>query len=800
MDALLQVGLAQAAIALSAFNLITFLWLGLMVLLLGDRRSLITWVGGVGLLLAALFFLCHGALVGAGLPSGASPSDVWWRVSWLPAFLAPLFWAATGLHYAGLAGVWRSLRLPLLGGLAGLGALTVLLALIYWPALAHYGDFIRLLDASLRLRQPTPPPPDVSPVLPALGLAFVVYIGACACLPWILLVARRLLPDAARGSERATSDETLLWNAGDAWSRARAGLIGASLCMMAAGAVVAGIGALVLLSEHRAAVTAVTGTLPLPAPTTRPGHVPIILVGADLVVQTALAGLGLTLGRAVLRQGILVERRLPQRGYLSHWRGMALIAGVLAAVVAWMTGLEAEVLPDLLLLVALITAAYAAITWQSFAAHDRLLMQLRPFIASLTTSQASWLAADPREIERNVEALFTSLCRDVLGAARGRLSLTAGRLHRTFSYAAPAGAGTDPYDGQEWALPVSDERGVVARLVLGPRVDGAGYTSADLEVARACGQRILDAVGEFMAAQAIASLARRRGLEVELSAALPRRVLHDEVLPRLHLAMLRLEALRARLPEARLSEPVAEPAGAPSALTPSLSNADTSLASDELEAVVHELGQAHHDLAALMRAAPIANASRRYLEHGLVSALRATLDGEFRGAFDDVRFEASDDACSAADALTPIVADLLLGAVQESLRNANRHGRGGDLHRRLAIQVTLAADDQAVSVSVGDDGVGLQSERGRDGQANGQSQNGHKPAHGASFVVQPAETAGTQSGLLTHGALIALVGGALTVHSVPGKGTTVTIRVPRAARASATATATATLPLDIPPG
>ena len=241
MDTLLQVGLAQAAIALSAFNLITFLWLGLMVLLLGNRRSPITWVGGVGLLLAALFFLCHGALVGAGLPAGASPSDVWWRVSWLPAFVAPLFWAATGLHYAGLAGVWKSLRLPLLGALAALGALTVLLALIYWPALAHYGDFIRLLDASLRLRQPAPSSPDVSPVLPALGLAFVVYIAACACLPWVLLVARRLLPDATRRDERPASEETLLWDAGDAWSRARTGLLGASLCMMAAGAVVAAI-------------------------------------------------------------------------------------------------------------------------------------------------------------------------------------------------------------------------------------------------------------------------------------------------------------------------------------------------------------------------------------------------------------------------------------------------------------------------------------------------------------------------------------------------------------------------------
>ena len=102
---------------------------------------------------------------------------------------------------------------------------------------------------------------------------------------------------------------------------------------------------------------------------------------------------------------------------------------------------------------------------------------------------------------------------------------------------------------------MSDERGVVAQLELGPRLDSAGYTSADLEIARACGQRILDAVGEFAAAQVIASLARQRGLESELSAALPRRVLHDEVLPRLHLAIMRLESLRAHI------LPAAVPAG-----------------------------------------------------------------------------------------------------------------------------------------------------------------------------------------------------------------------------------------------
>ena len=72
---------------------------------------------------------------------------------------------------------------------------------------------------------------------------------------------------------------------------------------------------------------------------------------------------------------------------------------------------------------------------------------------------------------------------------------------------------TPRWETRDWTLPVSDSRGTVAQLTLGPRLDGVSYTSSDLEIARACGLRILDAVGEFATAQAVASLARRRGLE-----------------------------------------------------------------------------------------------------------------------------------------------------------------------------------------------------------------------------------------------------------------------------------------------
>ena len=815
---LLQSALALAAIALSVFSLITYLWLGVTTLLMSERRSLVTWVGGLGLLFGALFFLCHGALVAAGVSQTApATTDLWWRLSWAPAFAAPLLWAAIGLRYTAVAGSWGRLRTPALVVVAGLGACTALLALLSWPSIGHYSDFIAILDNSLRLQ--TSNALRVSPWVPALGLAFVIYVAACASLPWAALAVRRFGPSiGARlaprgfglpgslqrsGPQQApaaaladapsppleaepplraadSAEAALLWTPGDAWDRARPALFAASLCMLAAGVVVAVVGLLTALVEHRTAASAVSQTLPAVTVAPQPGHAALALVLADLVVQVALACLGLLVGWAVVRQGVLVERRLPQRGYLSHWRGMAALAGALALVVAWMGAVEPDALPDLLLLVALVAVAIALLTWQSYVAHDRLLAQLRPFMASLSLGNAGWLATNPGEVERGVDQLFTSLCRDVLGAAHGRLDISAGRLRHSYSYAASederagGAAPGDALEKRDWSLQMSDGRGAVAIMRLGPRLDGVSYTSSDLEIARACGLRILDAVGEFATAQAVASLARRRGLEAELTAALPRRVLHDDVLPRLHLAMLRLEAQRARL----RAQPVAAPVASTAPAAPPAAEDDTDDTVEEVGAemgeVVAELGRAHRDLAALMRAAPMASARR--LEHGFTGALRGALDGEFRGAFDELEWETPDDAVAAADALPPVVADLLLSATLEAVRNAGRHARGENLHRRLALRVRLMADAQMVTAQVSDNGVGLASPMAS--SFAGAAPSGAQPA--TPSPLGAAGAAGARSGLLTHGALMALVGGSLSVRSGEDGGAVVTIRAPRA--------------------
>jgi len=344
-EQLLQSALALAAIALSVFSLITYLWLGVTTLLMSERRSLVTWIGGLGLILGALFFLCHGALVSAGTSRTAPAStDLWWRLSWAPAFAAPLLWAAIGMRYTALSGAWGRLRMPALVAVGGLGAFSALLALLSWSSIAHYSDFIALLDHSLRLRSGDTL--RVSLWVPALGVSFVIYVGACASLPWAALAARRFAPTiearlAAGGfalpsgmhaaprpaltgasgeasAQARSAEAALLWAPGDAWDRARPALLAASLCIMVAGGVVAVVGLLTALFEHHVAASAVSQTLPAVTAAPQPGHTALALVLADLCVQVALAAFGLLLGWAVVRQGVLVERRLPQRR--ARWR------------------------------------------------------------------------------------------------------------------------------------------------------------------------------------------------------------------------------------------------------------------------------------------------------------------------------------------------------------------------------------------------------------------------------------------------------------------------------------------------
>ncbi len=788
--------LPTIVLALSIFNCTTFFWLALTVWLNGARRAWITRLGVVGLGFSALFFFIHSLLVSSPLSQSAglvSP-DFLWRLIWLPAIAVPYIWFAIGLHYAALINQgWRRRRPALLIFSAILGCSVLALLLLYGSIFTFSGTLQLLAYGNL---------PPGSSWAPALLILFLFYVTFCATGPWftparvIRLVRtcwlemgkklRRQVNGHNHGDEihdptmrqalvKAFWDDPtkveLLEEPQLSWHLARPGLLLAAILMAALTTLlgVLGIWSLTHWVEVRQRVVA---ALPL-------NTIPLNLLALDMLANGAVALIILLIGYSVVRHGILIERPLARRGFFEQWRGIVIVATAVSILIALLIALTHSHLGSLLLITLLATGAYALFTWNSYTAHDRYIALLGPFLRS--TNVRHWLNMDLQKTEQGLEDLFFHLCKDVLAVKCAHLTIMAGSIRRSFSYRWPAGAQfiapssgsmsppastsmPEPtpapapekkhhaaariritVDGQPmicWVLPIYDELGLVAILYLGPREDGAAFTDEDMELAHACGQRILDTLSDHEAMQAVAGLLRRRTINVKLLDAQHRRILHDDILPQMHLALLRLETLRYFL-----ANSTGDGSGQP--------EGENSTPPEELlDEAVSEISDAHRRLAAMMRAT--APSAPHHLEHdGLMNAIRAMLEQDFLNAFDEIEWEVPEEVAHCIDEVTPpAIAELIFAAVQEALRNAARHARGTDIHRHLRVSLKASCSYPAsgLEVIVSDDGVGI--------------------------VSPSSATSGTGGGLLTHSALLAIAGGSLAVKSAPGKGVTVRILLP----------------------
>ncbi len=786
--------LQATVLALSIFNLIAFLWLAITVWLNGDRRSGIARLGVVGLGLSALFFFIHALLISSPLTSGLSLQEFLWHLIWLPALGVPYIWFAIGLYYAALINrAWRKRR-PLLLAISGILGCSIFILLVLNQATFTYVGTLRLIaysDALNDLGASVFSPVVLLPVL------FLCYFTFCAIGPWFTLgrVTRLLrtlwyaltkrqvgIPGLRRALVDAfwddPTDVELLEEPLLSWHLARPGLLLAALLMAA---LTTTLGVLVIqslanwvqLGHHLAAVEP-----SIPAGASLVDWFPINLIALDLSANGAVALVILLIGYSIVRHGILIERSLARRGFFEQWRGIVLVATATAIFIVLLITFTKSSLGALLLITSLATVAYALFTWSSYTAHDRYIALLGPFVRS--TSLRHWLNTDQQKTEQDLENLFFHLCHDALAVRFAYLTIMAGNVRRNFSYRWPvdglsiesaakdSGAATSPalhrsksrikdegvapeapkrvqiiLHGQPmicWVLPIYDELGPVATLYLGPREDEGAFTDEDMNLAHACGQRILDTLGDHEAMQAVAGLLRRRIVDVKLLGAQQRRVLHDEILPQMHLALLRLESLRS-LPDAR-------------------SNPPSSLESSELcreqalDGAIDLISGAHRRLANMMRTtAP--GAPHRLERDGMMHAIHTMLEQDFQHAFDEVEWCVSEETAACIDEVTPpAIAELIFAAVQEALRNAARHARGSDVHRRLrlVLKASYCREAPYLEVIVADDGVGI--------------------------VSASSSTTGTGGGLLTHSALLAIAGGSLTVKSAPGDGVTVRILLP----------------------
>ncbi|MCU0490136.1 MAG: hypothetical protein MUD01_00910 [Chloroflexaceae bacterium] len=715
-----------ALIAVSFFNTIAMTWLGLTVLLNAERRRWGTWLAGGGLLLSGLFFAGHSALVGRNLFTVTNETEFWWRTGWLLFVAGPFLWYLVMAWYSNVLTTRMHRVWLVVASLLGLTGLALLFSNTIIPS---YRDLVRGTPGTIL----------TVGVMPVAALVYPVFSLLCI----VLALSALRSPQA---SDRFLGDVARL--------RARPWLIGASLLLLLLGLAVGLVAGLVLYSVRFQRLNLVS--LEFVA----------LLIAFDLFASALIAVVIILLGRAVASYELFTGKPLPSGGLFREWRRSLILAAGYGTVVGWsLSGFGPEVPPIFTLVLAtmLMTVFFALLSWRTFAERERSIVSLRPFVASQQLYPRLLHPETPLETDPN--GPFQALCGDVLRAERAYLmalgplaalngpglayppGATLPRLpadlparfatpHHILLPLNPAEAG-----GAIWAVPLWNERGLVGLLLLGPKQDDTLYTQEEMEIARATGERLLDTGASAELARRLMGLQRQRLAETQVLDRRTRRVLHDEVLPQLHAAILQIADCRLQ---------IAEYNPAQSNLEAVQYTSDGNLESP-LSTLQSQLIATHRQIADLLHDMP-ATAAADVARLGPVAALQRAVNLELASAFDRVTWHVPPDVQAATDSISSLHAEVLFYAARESIRNAARYGRNGDGGRPLHLTVTAARTDDNLGLTIHDDGVGL----------------------GASQVA----AGGSGQGLALHSTMMAVIGGALTVESQPNQFTRVTLTVP----------------------
>lgn len=689
-------------IAVSLFNLILLLWLGLTVLLNADRRrnSLGIWLAGGGLLMGEAFFICHTAIIGLNFHTISLQLNAWWQSVWISIIATPFAWYVAMLWYAGVRrgarSPWLRRHLPWFGLTVLFGLTLIVLQVLTRPPLQRDMSFAS------------------APALAGIPLLVLLYpCFSMLCIVLSLDVIRhpgattRMMGDLAR-------------------RRAQPWVVGASLVLLAVSLLLAGcIGWLVLTDRQRPIVMA-------------SHHFIYAVAWLDLAVESLIALAVILTGQAIVAYEIFTGLTLPRRALLAQWRRVLILAGGFSLLVAASLVLQDPPIYLLLLATMLMVGFIALAGRRSYLERERYFELLRPFVASQRIYDALLTGADAPEMP--TEAPFRALCAEVLDArvaylaAVGSLAPLAGAPLAYPDDAPPLPAlgelvarcenpetvcfalEAPRYGGAAWAVPLWNAHRLIGVLLLGEKRDGGLYTREEMEIARAGGERLLDIRASASIAQRLMALQRQRLAETRVVDHRTRRLLHDEILPRLHTAMLTMSA---------------------AAETPGMQEG------------LQQLGEVHREISDLLRAMP--SALPEVASLGLLGALRRVVQHESSGAFDALEWQVSPAAERRAAALPALAAEVAFYAAREAVRNAAHYGRGGEASRALHLRISADTAD-GLRLLIADDGIGV--------------------------GMAMAASHGSGQGLVLHSTMMAVIGGALAVESAPGQYTRIILTLP----------------------
>jgi signal transduction histidine kinase len=722
-----------ATMALSLFNAVLLFWLGLTVLLNSDRRTWGIWLGGLGLLLGSAFFVSHSAILGLGISFAGWDRLFWWTMGLALVIALPFAWYVVMLWYAGY---WEDAESPLhrrqrpwtilmvLTLLAGFTALVIGVVLLLTPSPSF---------AAIRFAYHW----SVSGI-PLLALGYAAFVILCISLS----------VDALRRPGPSTRVMGSL-----ARQRARPWLTAASLVLLVVSLVIGGM-----------TVWLVQGTRSQNLAEFYAESI-LAIVRLDLIISFLIAAAVVLLGQATVSYEVFTGKTLPRRGLQNQWRWAIVLAAGYGAVVGGSIALELHPLYIVLPATLLMTFAFAFASWRSFAERERYIAHLRPFVASQHLYEQ--LLASDVSPQVDMARPFATLCADVLGArlaylaALGPLAPLVGpplaypqdgeielprlaELPQRFNPVDTMIVSLDPagYRGAIWGVPLWSQRGLIGALLLGEKRDGSLYTQEEIEIARVSGERLIDTQASAKLGQRLMALQRERLAQSQVVDLRTRRLLHDEVLPRLQAAAIALDG-KGTKPEDTVSVGADASAGT-----------EASSGVEVTSEVAALLTDTHRQISDLLRQMPLTTTLE--LERlGVVKALRKSVEGEYAQAFDEVNWRIDPEAAQMSEELSPLAAEVLFYAVREAIRNAVIYGRDPGSEESFCLWLSIRAQE-GLEITVEDNGIGLSA---------------------ASLAPK-----GSGQGLALHSTMMAIVGGTLAMESLPGRYTRIILSLPEGGR------------------
>ena len=706
-------GLDWAIQAMSLFNVILLIWLGLTVLLNAERRTGGILLSGGGLLMGGAFFISHSALLSHDINVITSGQDFWWYLGWAPVVCLPLAWYGVMLWYAGF---WEARQAEEAAArrLYHRHRFGFALTLLFGSFLVGLLFFARLLPSFSQLALSR----AVGAASPwgIFPLAMIYPLYALLCMGLSLDALRRPGP-----SQR--------WLGELARRRAQPWLWTTSLLLLVVSLLVGWAMIWIVLSLGRGVFTIRMVTQ----------------IGVfDLIIAGIIGLAVMALGQAIVSYEIFTARTLPRNGLMQHWRRAVLLAVGYSVLVAWTLTARLEPIYSLLLTTLLMTVFFAMLAWRSYAERERLMRHLRPFLVAPEV-YPSILDTRGEDAAMDVSATFQSLCSEILEthqaclAPLGEMASLAGPavlfpnqnlpeglslapLAAEFHSPEEKGMPLDPlqHQGYIWAIPLWSERGLMGVLLLGEKRTEGLYSLEEIEIARAAGERLVDLKASAELARRLAILERQHLSQNQVMDQQARRVLHDETLPLVHTALLQLSGAAGQ--------------GA--------------VESVEL------LTQVHRQLSDLLRSTA-ATLSPDVKHLGFLGALRQVVERDLAGALDRIDWQVEPSTETQIQRLRPLESEVLFFAAREALRNAARYGRS---ENGEPLQVIIRMTGEAeLRLIIEDNGNGMEPDAGK---------------------TAPTSAKSSGQGLALHSAMMAVIGGSLSLDHAPGLFTRVTLSLP----------------------